>query len=112
MHSIQSNGYELVRTLYMFCDLKLFFIIVVSLLLYIWYEEVVHRESIFYTVLNYYNNFNENKADKRGKTDKSAFDKQMNKFETKLLNDDIQIGANASIGYGICNFKKIGVSDE
>lgn len=78
----------------------------------LWYEEVVPRESIFYTVLNYYNNFNDTGADKRGKTDKTVFDRQINKFDEKLLSDHIQIGANASIGYGICNFTLLGASDE
>ena len=78
----------------------------------LWYEEVVPRESIFFCVLNYYDNFNDSGADKRGKTDKTVFERQYKKFEQKLLNDDIQIGANASIGYGICNFTKLGASDE
>jgi CRISPR-associated protein Cmr4 len=78
----------------------------------LWYEEVVPRESIFVAVLSYYNNFNDNGADKRGKTDKTVLERQYKKFEEKLLNDDIQIGANASIGYGICNFTSIGASDE
>lgn len=78
----------------------------------LWYEEIVPRESIFYTVLNYYNNFNNDGADKRGKTDKTVFDRQIKKFDEKLLNDHIQIGANASIGYGICNFTRLGASDE
>jgi len=78
----------------------------------LWYEEVVPRESIFFTVLNYYDNFNKDGADRRGRTDRTVFDKQIKKFEEKLLKDDIQIGANASIGYGICNFSILGDSDE
>lgn len=78
----------------------------------LWYEEVVPRESIFYTVLNYYDNFNDSGADKRGKTDKTVFERQIKKFDEKLLSDFIQIGANASIGYGICSFSKLGESDE
>jgi CRISPR-associated protein Cmr4 len=78
----------------------------------LWYEEVVPRESVFVAVLNYYDNFNESGADKRGKTDKTVFERQYKKFEEKLLKDNIQIGANASIGYGICNFKSLGESNE
>lgn len=78
----------------------------------LWYEEVVPRESIFYTVLNYYNNFNDTGADNRGKTDKTVFDRQIKKFDEKLTSEHIQIGANASIGYGICNFTLVGASDE
>jgi len=73
---------------------------------------VVPRESIFVTILNYYDNFYDNGADKRGKTDKTALTRQYKKFEEKLLSDNIQIGANASIGYGICNFALLGASDE
>ncbi len=78
----------------------------------LWYEEVVPRESIFFTVLNYYDNFNEEGKDKRGRDDKYKFTSQINKFDKKLLNDNIQIGANASIGYGICNFSILGGKDE
>jgi CRISPR-associated protein Cmr4 len=78
----------------------------------LWYEEVVPRESIFVSVMSYYDNFNDSGADKRGKTDKTVLERQYKKFEEKLLSDDIQIGANASIGYGICNFKLLGASDE
>jgi len=78
----------------------------------LWYEEVVPRESIFVSVLSYYDNFNDSGADKRGKTDKTVLTRQYKKFEEKLLSDDIQIGANASIGYGICNFTLLGASDE
>jgi len=78
----------------------------------LWYEEVVPRESIFFTVLCYSNNFNTQGADSRGKTDKTIFDAQYKKFEQKLINDTIQIGANTSIGYGICDFILLGESDE
>ena len=78
----------------------------------LWYEEVVPRESIFYTVFNYYDNFNDEGKDRRGKTDKTVFERQYKKFEKRLLNDHIQIGANASIGYGICTFFQLGASDE
>jgi CRISPR-associated protein Cmr4 len=78
----------------------------------LWYEEVVPRESIFYTVLCYYNNIDDTKKDQRGRSDKNKFDMAYKLFEEKLLKDSIQIGANASIGYGITNFLKIGESHE
>ncbi len=78
----------------------------------LWYEEVVPRESIFFTVFNYYDNFNDQGADRRGKTDKSVYKKQIKKFENRLLKDTIQIGANASIGYGLCDFFPLGAKDE
>jgi len=78
----------------------------------LWYEEVVPRESIFYTTLCYYDNLDDATQDKRDRTDRRKFENAYKLFEEKLLKDDIQIGANTSIGYGICNFKKIGASDE
>jgi CRISPR-associated protein Cmr4 len=78
----------------------------------LWYEEVVPRESIFYTVLCYYNNFNEAGADRRGKVDKTEFEKAFKRFNEKLLSDNIQIGANESIGYGVCTFATLGGSHE
>lgn len=63
----------------------------------LWYEEVVPRESRFYFVT-----IDESKGD--------------NQFDKILTSDTIQIGANASIGYGYTNIEKIkgivGDSDE
>lgn len=78
----------------------------------LWYEEVVPRESILYTVFCYYNNLDDSTQDKRGKTDKKKFEMAYKLFEQKLLKDAIQIGANASIGYGITKFAKLGDSHE
>ncbi|MGE4456978.1 MAG: type III-B CRISPR module RAMP protein Cmr4 [Arcobacteraceae bacterium] len=78
----------------------------------LWYEEIVPRESIFYTVLCYYANLDDATADARGKTDKKKFEMAYRLFEEKLLKDNIQIGANASIGYGITNFSALGASHE
>ena len=78
----------------------------------LWYEEVVPRESIFITTLCYYDNLDDATQDKRGRTDRRKFENAYKLFEQKLLKDDVQIGANTSIGYGICNFTKIGASDE
>jgi CRISPR-associated protein Cmr4 len=74
----------------------------------LWYEEVVPRESLFYTCMCYYDNFNQEGADRRGKSDRSYYLKAFERFEKRLLDDNIQIGANESIGYGICRFRRIG----
>lgn len=78
----------------------------------LWYEEVVPRESIFYTVFCYYNNLDDSTQDKKGKTDKKKFEMAYRLFEEKLLKDTLQMGANASIGYGITKFTKLGESHE
>jgi CRISPR-associated protein Cmr4 len=71
----------------------------------LWYEEVVPREAIFGVVLSYYDNFDNSFA--HGKNDQDRFVKAFEAFEAKLLNDTIQIGANASIGYGLSDFAAI-----
>lgn len=78
----------------------------------LWYEEVLPRESILYIVLCYYNNLDDSTSDSRGKTDKKKFEMAYKLFEEKLLKDNIQIGANASIGYGITKFSKLGANNE
>ncbi len=65
----------------------------------LWYEEIVPRESIFYTANLDYANYtkrNENSA-------KYVF----KKFYDGLQNELIQVGANASIGYGLCKFYEV-----
>ncbi|MCI4399052.1 MAG: hypothetical protein JHC37_00680, partial [Campylobacteraceae bacterium] len=74
----------------------------------LWYEEVVPRESIFYTVFCYYDNLDDSTPDSKGKTDRKKFEMAYRLFEEKLLAEQIQIGANASIGYGITRFSKLG----
>ncbi len=61
----------------------------------LWYEEVVPRESIFYTAVQ-----------KTVFKDANNFDFQSD-FQRWLINNKIQIGANASVGYGECLFKTI-----
>ncbi len=56
----------------------------------LWYEEVVPREAIFGVVLL-----------------APAADKHIKDFEAHIDNKVIQIGANATIGYGLCHFQKI-----
>lgn len=54
----------------------------------LWYEEVVPHQSIFITYL-------------------ISNSKDFAEFETKLLGNIFQIGANSSVGYGLCKFHKI-----
>ena len=54
----------------------------------LWYEEVVPHKSVFITYI-------------------AATDKVFRDFEDELTTATIQVGANASIGYGICKFTKI-----
>ena len=56
----------------------------------LWYEQIIPRESRFFTVVNYYNLHGDADA-----------------FYAKMNNQRVQIGANASVGYGICR-----ISDE
>jgi CRISPR-associated protein Cmr4 len=55
----------------------------------LWYEEIVPRESVFYTLIA------------------STSDNQNFQLLLKLANNITQIGANASIGYGLCKFTKL-----
>lgn len=57
----------------------------------LWYEEVVPRQSRFYTFVAY-----------RG-VDEGLFEA----FNENLHQKIVQVGANASIGYGFCKFTKI-----
>ena len=68
----------------------------------LWYEEVVPRESIFVSILSFYNNIYQ-----LGK-DEKVINTQYSKFKEKLTNDNIEIGANTSIGYGVTKFSKLG----
>ncbi len=63
----------------------------------LWYEEVVPRETRFYFFLTYPDN-------EIGKKFFNEFDSKLNFKEAKKA---VQLGANASIGYGICQFIKI-----
>lgn len=55
----------------------------------LWYEEIVPRESLFYFVVGF-------------------GQEHQNDFETAITNSNVQIGANASIGYGFTKITKIG----
>ena len=65
----------------------------------LWYEEIVPRESLFYTaMLDYtkYSNRLENLANNK-----------IEDFYTTLKNSIVQIGANASIGFGLCRYTSL-----
>jgi len=53
----------------------------------LWYEEIVPHQTIFLTFI--------------------GTDEENNEFDTVLTSDLIQIGANASVGYGLCKFYPI-----
>ena len=57
----------------------------------LWFEEVVPRESKFYTIIIQ----EENKENTAVKT-----------FDEIISRDIIQIGANGSVGYGFCKISK------
>lgn len=56
----------------------------------LWYEQVVPRETVFVTIISYPDD-NQVCAD----------------FVNALANAVVQIGANASVGYGYCQFKRV-----
>ncbi|WP_456389980.1 type III-B CRISPR module RAMP protein Cmr4 [Hydrogenimonas sp.] len=66
----------------------------------LWYEEVLPRQSILLTALSEYALFD--------KGDREDFEKAFKKLHETLEKDLIQIGANASIGYGLCRFERKG----
>lgn len=55
----------------------------------LWYEEIVPRESLFYSMI-------------ARPTDNNDFDLLL-----KAANNNVQIGANASVGYGFCKTSKL-----
>ena len=65
----------------------------------LWYEEIVPRESLFYTAMLDYTNYSK-------RLERKAEIKIKNFYDT-LQNNLIQIGANASIGYGLCSYKDL-----
>ena len=68
----------------------------------LWYEEVVPRESIFYSAIGKYKNLDE--------SDKKSFENAYKKFEEEIFKNLIQIGANESIGYGVCEIRELKAS--
>lgn len=62
----------------------------------LWYEQIVPRQSVFYTIIMMPEN---------------APNKYNDQFEDLLTGDNlIQIGANASIGYGFCKISEISIN--
>ncbi len=68
----------------------------------LFYEEVLPKKSKFFTVFSFPTNLN--------KDDKEQLEKFEEEFVTEITSPKnvIQLGANASIGYGICRFREIG----
>jgi CRISPR-associated protein Cmr4 len=66
----------------------------------LWYEEVLPRRTVLLTAVSQYDLF--------APGDYEDFQKAFEKLHTTLSNDIVQVGANASIGYGLCRFKAIG----
>jgi len=64
----------------------------------LFYEEVIPRRSIFYTYVITPDDIDESDKD---------LEKVFEEFITKMQEENIQIGANASIGYGLCQFKEV-----
>lgn len=59
----------------------------------LWYEQVIPAETVFYTFLQ--------------SPIQSPDSDSMKTLESELENQIVQIGANATIGYGYCKFNKI-----
>ena len=65
----------------------------------LWYEEVLPRKSRLYTVVGEPDYVNENDEDLK---------KHFQRFHRYLTDGTpIQIGANASVGYGLCRFREV-----
>ena len=64
----------------------------------LWYEEIVPKKSTFFFAIG-----------KPQNIDPNDYEKKIKGFESRFNKDgqQIQIGANKSIGYGICNIQKV-----
>lgn len=62
----------------------------------LWYEEIVPRESLFYTAVLDYTHFS-NRIEAKA-------NHSFQNFYTEIQEGFVQIGANASIGFGLCKF--------
>jgi len=69
----------------------------------LFYEEMLPRRSVLWFMTGTYNHFPEN--------EQQTFDIIIIKFREKLTTDIIQIGANASIGYGETSIREIKGAD-
>lgn len=65
----------------------------------LFYEEVLPRRSVLWFMTGIYHIFT--------KRDNDKFFKAFKCFENKMLRDNIQMGANASIGYGVTSISRI-----
>ena len=66
----------------------------------LWYEEVLPRQSVLLTAISQYELLDP--------SDEKDFEKAYKKLHDTVQNDLIQVGANASIGYGLCRFNVLG----
>ncbi len=66
----------------------------------LFYEEVLPRRSVLWFITGTFHLFY--------KKDENAFSKAFEFFEKKMLTDNIQMGANASIGYGVTRISRVG----
>ena len=64
----------------------------------LFYEEVIPRRSVFYSYVITPNNIDPEDSD---------LEKVFKTFIQDMQEENIQIGANASIGYGLCQFKEV-----
>ncbi len=65
----------------------------------LFYEEVIPRLTVFYTYIITPEDIDQE--------DKKDLEKVFKNFIDDLKNDIIQVGANASIGYGLCQFREV-----
>lgn len=70
----------------------------------LFYEEVLPRRSVLWCLTGAYRLFS------RG--DAPAFRSMFQFFQNKLENDAIQMGANASVGYGMTRLRRIGAEEK
>ncbi len=66
----------------------------------LFYEEILPRRSVLWFMTGTYNHLFEK--------EENSFRGAFNFFEKRLIRDNIQMGANASIGYGVTSIKRVG----
>jgi CRISPR-associated protein Cmr4 len=65
----------------------------------LFYEEILPRRSVLWFMTGTHRHFSEK--------DKSAYDGGFTFFETQLVSQNIQMGANASVGYGVTQISPV-----
>ena len=66
----------------------------------LFYEEILPRRSVLWFMTGTYDHF--------FKKEENSFSGAFDFFEKRLIRDNIQMGANASIGYGVTSIKRVG----